>query len=306
MRLKLLVLILTIAFATSVGAHVGTTTFMPTVPDPSAMTIDGLEDDWDWYDPGFAITPDQLVVWLGQYEGAQMPVDDFSAGYFIAWSAPPDNRLYFFARVTDDTLRSAGGDDHGLWWADDFIQISIDADHSGGNHLGDTIESLENGQRWEQVPAWPGPCNIGGVLEFEHQEDWLCTEPYTYLAVTVSPSDATHMTPEIEYTYEFAMTLFDFFAPIDGIDASVVHVFEPEQVIHASIRFDDADQDEGQGGQSLIGLAGGSYLGDREGEQSGDYVAIQTVDDLPGSVITAVEHKTWAAIKSYTTRNLRR
>ena len=40
---------------TSAFAHVGVTVFYPQVPDPAAITIDGSDDDWGWYDPALAL-----------------------------------------------------------------------------------------------------------------------------------------------------------------------------------------------------------------------------------------------------------
>ena len=36
-------------------AHVGVVVFYPQVPDPAAITIDGNDDDWGWYDPALAL-----------------------------------------------------------------------------------------------------------------------------------------------------------------------------------------------------------------------------------------------------------
>ena len=53
--------LLTTAFAlvcmlsAAASAHVGVTVFYPQVPDPAAITIDGNDDDWGWYDPALAL-----------------------------------------------------------------------------------------------------------------------------------------------------------------------------------------------------------------------------------------------------------
>jgi hypothetical protein len=281
------------------GAHVGVQVFMPQVPDPAAMTIDGSEDDWGWFDRSFAVQPDQIISWRGEYEGANPPADDFSATYFTAWSAPPDNRLYFFARVSDDTLRAAEGADRGRWWNDDVVQISIDADHSGGNYLGQDLEQLANGQRYEQAPLQPPPCGVGGAEELGRVQDWACEEPHTFVVTSVLPADATNLTANVEYTYEFSIALWDFFSADGGPDNSARHVFEGDQVIHASIRFDDGDQGE-RGQQALFGIDGGHFDGDSDGNQAGDYTALATAGGA-----TAVESRSWGRMKSELERRLR-
>ena len=51
-------------------AHEGVTWPFPQVPDPSAMTIDGNDDDWDWFEPRIcrafylAISAAALAGWV--------------------------------------------------------------------------------------------------------------------------------------------------------------------------------------------------------------------------------------------------
>jgi hypothetical protein len=53
---------LALIFALSAAAfgHVGEMQFVPQVPDPAAMTIDGEDGDWGWMDPAFAFTSDKM------------------------------------------------------------------------------------------------------------------------------------------------------------------------------------------------------------------------------------------------------
>ena len=46
----------------SASAHVGVTVFYPQVPDPAAITIDGNDDDWGWYDPALALKRQHQVI----------------------------------------------------------------------------------------------------------------------------------------------------------------------------------------------------------------------------------------------------
>ena len=95
MKHATLLLILAVAFTGTAFGHNGLTNFLPTVPDPLAINIDGLEDDWDWYDRDFANT--DIISILGQKkgQGVNPAPDDFSMAWFMAWSPPPGQRLLF-------------------------------------------------------------------------------------------------------------------------------------------------------------------------------------------------------------------
>ena len=66
------------------------------------MVVDGNDDDWGWIDPAFAINPDTMFEILGsEWPPAK---DDWDCILYVAWSSAPDNSLYYFSRVTDDSL----------------------------------------------------------------------------------------------------------------------------------------------------------------------------------------------------------
>ena len=297
MKLSALSLPLFLGAFGAAGAHVGTEVFMPQVPDPAVITIDGNEDDWGWYDQNFAVTPDQIIGWRGQHSGTTPPAEDFSATYFVAWSAPPDNRLFVFARITDDTLRVAEGEERVTWWNDDTVQIAIDADHSGGAYYGENLDELANGQRYTMAPHQKLPVDIGNHMsDVDGHEQWIGGVPHTNVGTTVLPANAVNLFANVTYTYEWAIRLWDVFGLNE--DDSVPHIFAPEQVIHASIRFDDHDRAR-RGQESMYGIRGGSYLGDRDGGQAGDYIALPTADEA-----TAVVRTSWARIKSHLNQRL--
>ena len=141
------------ALSSPASAHMGKQVLLPMVTNPTAMVIDGVEDDWTWYDPSFATTlADMDTKGSGLGYGVNLPgvfVDpsDYDFTYRIAWSPPPDNQLYFFIRIQDNALDTALLDPDD-WWRQDFLHISIDADHSGGFVLGETAEEVSNGQRY--------------------------------------------------------------------------------------------------------------------------------------------------------------
>ena len=298
-----LILALGLFFAANVFAHNGALTFMPTVPDPTAMTMDGTEDDWEWYDRTFAVTPEEIGSWFGEHveQGGNPNPTDWSGSYFLAWSPPPDNRFWFFARVFDDTLRAAEGENKGAWWNDDVVQLSIDGDHSGGGYLANEVaEDINNGYRIQQHPLFSDEFGVdigGGALPPEGE--WGGDPEWIDFGGTILPADADHLSTNLEYTYEMALTMFDFY-DIFGPEDSVIHTFEPDQVIGLTVRFCDGDRGE-NGEQDGWGLLTGNYLGDRDGDQSGDAQALLTIESLDGyqdGKATAVESVTWGRIKS--------
>ena len=146
----LLGLMLAFVMVSPIVAHNGITNFIPAWPDPTTFVLDGEEDDWGWYDTdSFGVKPEQIESLLGEHldQGPNPNPEDFSVSFFVAWSPPPDNALYFFARAQDDTLRAL--EEKGNWWNDDYLQLQIDADHASGNYLTEFI----NGYRLGFHPA---------------------------------------------------------------------------------------------------------------------------------------------------------
>ena len=94
MKHKLLLPILASALLTTLPleAHNGLELFLPGVPSPGAMTMDGNNDDWGWFDDSFYVTSDQ------QYDTQERSTtrDDNDTLYGLDWSAPPQNLLYYF------------------------------------------------------------------------------------------------------------------------------------------------------------------------------------------------------------------
>jgi hypothetical protein len=92
----------------------------------SPITIDGkpLESIW------------QTSSWhnLEHLMAGSMPVDsnDFSGRYKISWDK---NKLYLFVEITDDVLIDSHPNPKDRYWDDDCLEVFIDEDLSGGNHL---------------------------------------------------------------------------------------------------------------------------------------------------------------------------
>ncbi len=100
------------------------------VPQPvtkatSPITIDGQATESDW----------QSAKWypLDKYIiGGKPAKEDFSGRYKLLWDK---EFVYLLAEITDDVLIDSHPDPKEAYWDDDCLEIFIDEDASGGNHL---------------------------------------------------------------------------------------------------------------------------------------------------------------------------
>ena len=309
MKHTTLLLILAVAFTGTAFGHNGLTNFLPTVPDPLAITIDGMEDDWGWYDREFANTDIISIQGQKKGQGVNPAPDDFSMAWFMAWSPPPDNAFYFFARVKDDTLRIKWGNDKNNWWDDDNLNLMFDADHGGGPVTGnEDVNEISNGYRYHLSPVFTnevGPHAGGLAGPGENEDFWpFSIQPHNMrYRTTIVPADAEHLTANVEYTFELKTKLWDIY-DISGEDASVPHVFAPDQVLHVVVQFEEGDQG-GTGQSDFWGQAGVPEVnGMLDAGQAADALCLLTADieNYPDSFAdagTAVEHITWARIKNH-------
>lgn len=90
-----------------------------------APVVDGDPSDPAWASAEW-IPIDKLML------GTMPEKDDFSGRYKLVWTA---DHLYLLAEITDDVLHDSHPDPLELYWEDDTLEIFIDADASGGNHL---------------------------------------------------------------------------------------------------------------------------------------------------------------------------
>lgn len=93
----------------------------------TAPVIDGIANEacWDsasWYPLDF--------VWLPY--GDVIPPEDFTGRFKISWT---DDRILFLVEAIDDNLFDGHAEPLQNYWDDDCVEIFIDEDHSGGNHL---------------------------------------------------------------------------------------------------------------------------------------------------------------------------
>jgi len=290
--------------STAAFAHVGVTVFYPQVPDPSAITIDGNDDDWGWYDPSLALNQPDF------FDRASDFVDpsDYNFTILNAWTPPPDNKWYGFARFTDDTLEY--DEETLVWWKDDMLQITVDSDHQGGNILGNDVQQIENGQRFH-IRIFPG---VGDVLlpnetswfysQIEHAQFddpnrllWGMAPEFVETAWTVLPVGAENLTTNVTYTYEWRMAVWDIWGFSE--DESIRHVFAEDDVIHLGYRPIDSDG-PGGGRKHSMYINDGSQSQDVDADQMPDFWALATAGGP-----TSVENATWGLIKNHVSKRLK-
>ena len=301
MRTSAILAVALCMMATVAFAHVGVTVFYPEVPDPASMTIDGNDNDWGWYDPALALNQPDFFDRANDF----VEISDYDFTILNGWSAAPDNRWYGFARFVDDTLKVDS--DVLIWWQDDCLQITVDADHQGGPILGENLEEIGNGQRWhirilppagnELLPAQT--IFFYSQLEFIDANEllWGVQPEFLEAAWTVLPAGAGHLTTGVTYTYEWRMALWDIWGLSEG--ESTRHQFAADDVIHLGYRPIDADQ-VGRGRKHSMYINEGSASQDTQADQMPDFWALAAEDGG-----TAVENESWGHIKNRMNQRLK-
>jgi hypothetical protein len=254
------------------------------IPDPAAITVDGLGGDWGWFDPDFIVGTDQMASTLGN---PMPPKSDIDVAIYIGWTPEPDNRLYAFVRVVDDTLNvDETNMDNG--WNDDNLELILDPDHAGGWH--EEAGALRTGhQQWTFSIAAPGGYPQIAWLRFQQPPEmqWAINEGLVEAAVDVQPELAT-MVPDVTAGYEVRMAAFDPYMP-DGLAASTRHVFTANQTIGLSVTIEEADT-EGRSHQISTHVL-------EAGAHDSDYTSEYTMLAI-GDYATAVEGSSWGAVKA--------
>ncbi len=306
-RLILLGSALALLVSSAAWAHNGFEYFLPEVPNPGAMSIDGSEDDWGWYDLNLAFTGDQMIG----NDGEPVPLDDINVAMFVGWSAPPDNRYYLFGRVQDDTLKVAE-EDPKQWWSDDIWSIAFDADHSGGPLRGDNLDEHANAQRFHMrilpLPGQTVAFNSG--LEYLDQPELAWGSdlyngeqtPWFEIAWTLEPAGAGNGSTDVSWTMEFSCALWDNYSL--SAEESVRHVFAPGQIIGVSHKVNDRGPVVGEDGSPFrhnVYPQGGSGAQMVDANQMHDFLTIPS----SGGAATAVEGSSWGRIKAHFDGKLR-
>ena len=90
-----------------------------------APVVDGDPGDTAWERAKWV--PMDKLMW-----GSMPEKNDFSGRYKLVWTG---DHLYLLAEITDDILHDSHPDPLNQYWEDDALEIFIDEDASGGDHL---------------------------------------------------------------------------------------------------------------------------------------------------------------------------
>jgi len=91
----------------------------------TSPVIDGNANDMAWTNLTWHALNQPII-------GPLPEENDFSGRYKVTWD---ENHLYILAEIIDDHLYDAHPDPKQNYWDDDCLEIFIDADASGGDHL---------------------------------------------------------------------------------------------------------------------------------------------------------------------------
>lgn len=90
-----------------------------------APVVDGDPGDAAWARAEWV--PMDKLMW-----GSLPEKNDFSGRYKLVWT---EGHLYLLAEITDDVLHDSHPDPLEKYWDDDALEVFIDEDASGGDHL---------------------------------------------------------------------------------------------------------------------------------------------------------------------------
>lgn len=114
-----------VLFALAITPVYGNETQKPIRFTPESPIIDGQIDSEIWANIEWH---SMNHVWIGEDPTPQ----DFSGAFKLIWDT---QKLYLLARITDDRLVDQHPNPLTQYWDDDCLEIFIDPNQSGGNHL---------------------------------------------------------------------------------------------------------------------------------------------------------------------------
>lgn len=107
------------------AANVSADTVDQAAYSDTPVTIDGQANESVWQRQTWHQMTHVMV-------GEKPTKEDFQGRYKVAWD---NNKLYILAEIVDDVLIDTHPDPTERYWDDDCLEIFIDENASGGNHL---------------------------------------------------------------------------------------------------------------------------------------------------------------------------
>lgn len=261
------------------------------VPDDVTITADGSDPDWGWFDEAFIVQQGELFEVITE---ALPPLSDIDLAIRTAWTRAPDNRLYGFVRVTDDTLNVDETEPENGWREDD-LEIITDADHSAGPF---EEPAGQNGQQYTMHTRVAGgydtPYGNGTAwLRFQVDPAKQWSTALWEADISVSPSGATHGSTNVVLGYEFAAPIWDVLENAQG--DSPRHDLQPGETIHLTYQLNEADSEDRTHQLTTAGANGAHWNCDF----CSDYTLLAIGEYTRGTGgATAVESSSWGKIKA--------
>jgi hypothetical protein len=259
-------------------------------PDGMVPEFNGDLSDWDIVPEAYKIrTEDMYDTQGGRGKAGTGPnLEDFAALVMIGWN-PTDNKYYVAAQVFDDVhlirCEGTGTGDPGM----DRLEVCIDADNSGGQFKGFSVDELgeeqwkltEGAQAQQQGFSYPPECIISWDAS-----TWTFDPPYARLGFDY----AGEFEGEGTMTYEVALTAWDNLN-YQGPDESIMHSFVEGEVIGLEVVLTDPDVEDNMWENFWqIGGLGGTFM---NADAHSDVVMAPLEPD-----ITAVSPASWGKIKA--------
>ena len=272
----------------------GVTFFAFQWPEGYEPVMDGDLSEWEMIPKAYI--QDISHFFEVSYNSAPDPSNLDIKRCIVGWSES-QNKLYFVAEVFDDVhkVTRTGITTAGNIWIDDFFDIMVDADHSGGKYR--SFESIEP----EHPRRWDGAQAIQYILSVPPPDDrpfeiynyatWNYAPPWSEVGWNhvELPSEGGSIT-----SYECALIAFDDLNWM-GPDQSKIHNLEQGEVIGVNVALGDWDLDPKYiDGYWSLSPKTKTY---KLAERLTDFL-LAPVEERIFEGATAVESVTWGRIKA--------
>jgi len=219
-------------------------------PDFGTTTpvFDGIADDALWAD-----LPWQPINQMWIKTNVTLTAADFSGRFKTAWSES-NNMLYFLAETTDDFFADGYVCGNEKYPDYDILEIFIDPDNSGGDHLMDGT-----GNVWGSFPRGNGENAFSYHIAINQPADNASTSTYCVMDLGGTSTDANPIRKDYSahidntmfsvhrtgntYTWEFALKVYDD-TYTDASPETSRKILELDDLIGISLAYCDNDQDD--------------------------------------------------------------
>lgn len=266
-------------------------------PTSHLPTLDGDISEWE-------VLPEE--IWVDIYQttvaegdiGREIDTANLWWRFAMGWNSELDRVYYVFDRFDDIWDRDGGG--FGCCGQDDSIEVSVDADHSGGWFWEQNAESMTEDEikrtRGRQAQTshyrWPPLEPFGWKWFWMTDANWHDKEPYACCqdSYTLKGSHGTEATFQAEW-YTVAWDDFNWQDPA----GSIRHDFVEGEIIGSGLQVVDNDNGTEEDPKTAKWALGGQSDIYGNADSISDFILLPVdAERLP----TAVENNSWGQIKA--------